>query len=1211
MTSGSSGTGISQALFYAAAWSICAISVASAFAASKQSEAERTTIARKFDLLPLRFEPNHGQSSSNARFLAQGQGLSALFKADEADLLLFHRSGTSDLLRVTLPNASRRVSISAERRLPGTVNYFSGNQPERWVRGLPTFERLRYSGVYTGIDLTYYGSQGRLEFDFELAAGADPKAIRMRFEGAQNVKLDRNGNLIVTADRGQISFKSPVIYQPEKNRGKLLVAGSFEILGKNTIGFAVAGYDRLKPLVIDPILNYSTYVGPNAAATAVAVDAAGEAYVTGWASPGFPTTAGSLQTVAANSQTSNEAPFVAKFNSTGTALLYCTYLSGSRTDSAEGIALDANGDAFVVGSTSSTDFPITPGVLQSKNNASELTGFVAALNDSGTSLLYSTYLGGNTSTSVNKVVIDSSGNAYLTGSTQDTNFPTTQGAYRTTAPAKTTVDSNSAFVAKLNPTGTNLVYSTYLGGSQTDAALAIAVDGAGEAYVGGNTTSNDFPVTPGAIQITRESTNRQAGFVAKLNPTGSALDYSTYLSGNGADNLSAITVDSNGNAYTAGSTTSPDFPITPGALQPNIGYSSYGYPQWNAFVSELNSKGTSLLYSTFLGGNASLGVYADEGDSAAAIAVDEQGMVYLAGMACTGDFPITLGAFEPQNLDGELTAECTAFLTKLDPTPDTPLLYSTFFGGTGNGDAADYIFGEGANGLALDAAGNVYLAGFTLSVDFPITAGVFETPFNDPSEEAFVTEFNGGEMKSLPIPTVTLTSNTSSVLFGQPVTFTATVHSFSGNNTPTGFVGFNFFHQEPADSEGDGVGFGAWTTVPLNGSGVATFTTSSLEALQTAVIAHYLGDANNAPNTGTMTQTVTDISTATTLTSNANNVPYDTPVVFTAAVLDNAGKPAKGFVMFLQGNVSYATVNLDSSGEANWMNGSGGPPLAVGTDTITAQFIPNTGYQKSSASLKETFTPLGVTPAPTLVPSAGTYSATQQVVLADANSVAALYYTTDGSTPVPGTSPQFLSGMTIPVNASQTINAIALAPGYSLSGVVSATYTINLPPPNFAVSASPTSLTVSSAQQATVTLTVTPQNGFNSAVSFACSGLAAGASCAFSPGTVTPAGTAVTTTLTITAQTLTGALRRDSRSIFPTMTLGLAVCLLFWQRRRGLRQMLLLSVAVVGLGWILGCGGGNGGGGTGAASTPVTSTVTVTATSGSLQKTATVLLTVN
>jgi hypothetical protein len=355
-------------------------------------------------------------------------------------------------------------------------------------------------------------------------------------------------------------------------------------------------------------------------------------------------------------------------------------------------------------------------------------------------------------------------------------------------------------------------------------------------------------------------------------------------------------------------------------------------------------------------------------------------------MACTGDFPVTIGAFEPQNLDGEIDAECTAFLTKMNPAPNTPLLYSTFLGGTGNGDAGDYFYGEGANGLAIDPSGNAYLAGFTLSVDFPTTAGVFETAFTDASEKAFVTEFNGSEMKSLPIPTVTLTSNTNSVLFGQPVTFTATVQSASGNNTPTGYIGFNFLELEPSDGDGTGVGYGPWATVALNGSGVAMFSTSSLVAIPTPVNAFYLGDANNAPATGTMSQTVTDIPTVTTVTSSANNVPYGTPVAFTATVLDSAGKPAKGMVVIMLGGSFYSELNLDSTGQATWVNGTAGAgALPLGTDTLEVEYSPNTGYQKSSGTLAVTFTALGATPDPTLSPSAGTYTSAQQVTLGDSN----------------------------------------------------------------------------------------------------------------------------------------------------------------------------------------------------------------------------------
>jgi hypothetical protein len=773
----------------------------------------------------------------------------------------------------------------------------------------------------------------------------------MRFEGARNLTIDGKGDLIVTAKAGNIAFQKPVIYQPAEGGRKDIVAGCFKILENDTVGFNVASYDRTRPLIIDPILNYSTYIGGYAAqATSIAVDKNGDAYITGMTSQEFPTTPGSYQPVAAKSCAGNFWPdcgstFVAKFNSTGTALLYSTFLSGSGMDSANGIALDAKGDVFVVGTTSSTDFPVTDGALQTTYNLKgiyglfQTTGFVTELNSTGTSLLYSTYLGGSTWTSVNQVAIDASGNAYLTGNTQDKDFPTTPGAFRTTVPAKTGTGLNltTAFIAKLNPAGSALVYSTYLGGNWQDNASAIAADSAGEAYVGGWTSSSDFPVTQGAYQTAKEASNQQAGFIAKLNASGSALVYSTFLSGKSYDSVSAIALDSNGDAYATGKTNSPDFPITAGAFQSNIGISNFGYPQVNAFVSELNSAGTALVYSSFLGGNTGL-YLADEGDEAKAIAVDAQGMVYLTGLACTVDFPVTAGAFGATNLDMWNDGECTAFLTKMNPAPDKPLLYSTFFGGTGNSAADDYYYGEEASGLAIDPSGNVYLAGFTYSVDFPTTAGVIETSFSGPAKKAFIAEFIGSEMKSLPVPVVTLTSNTRSVLFGQPVTFTATVHSASGNNTPTGYVGFNFFHKEAADNEGGQLGFGPWTTVAINGAGEATFTTSSLEALQTQVNAFYLGDANNAPGTGAMTQTLTFIPTTTTVTSSVNNVPFGTNITFTITVVDQNGNPLQGTVSSGYGNLG-SWVFLNSNGQGTWTDSS----LPVGNNLIYAKFLQRYG----------------------------------------------------------------------------------------------------------------------------------------------------------------------------------------------------------------------------------------------------------------------------
>jgi hypothetical protein len=748
---------------------------------------------------------------------------------------------------------------------------------------------------------------------------------------------------------------------------------------------------------------------------------------------------------------------------------------------------------------------------------------------------------------------------------------------------------SSCFIAKLNPAGTALAYSTYLGGNQTDSSNAIAVDGAGEAYVGGNTDSFIFPVTPGVFQgVMGMST--LVGFVTRLNASGSALVYSTYLGGKNSASVNSIALDSNGNAYVAGSTNSPDFPVTAGAFQTTLGTTSFGYPQTNAFVTELNSTATALVYSTFLGGSVSLGADADEGDVAGPIAVDGQGMVYLSGAACTRNFPVTAGALETRNLAGEIGGECTAFLTKVNPVPDTPLVYSTFLGGTGNTDPGDYPLAEAASGLALDSSGNVYLAGLTYSVDFPVTPGVIETPFTSPSFKAFVTEFNGSEMKPLPIPTLTLTSSPSSVLFGQPVTFTATLQPASGNSTPSGYVAFNFVEREPSDDEGIQVGFGPWTTVALNGSGVATFTTSSLQALQTPVNAFYLGDANNAAATGTMTQTFTDLQTVTTVTSSANNVPYGTPVVFTATVLDNTGKPAKGFVIFIVGSADEFSPNLNSAGQTTWTNGTGGGPLPVGTTTVEAEYFPATGYQTSIGTLAETFTPLGTTPTPAFTPPPGTYTSAEQVTLVDSNSAANFYYTTDGSTPVPGTSPQFFP---IQVNASETINALAVAPGYSPSNVVSAAYTINLPPPDFTIVLGTQVMVVAPGGSGSAEVDISGLHGFAQSVSLSCSGLPAGVTCAFAPSSVTGTGTA---TLMISASSYASMKSRPVDSpLAPFVALAATFgCICMRRRRIGLPMLFACTLSLLALS---GCGGGSS---SGSGSSSTVSTVTVTGTSGSL-----------
>ncbi len=505
-------------------------------------------IARDYGALPLSFERNQGQTESQVRFLSRGAGYSILFKDREAILLLSKRNSSretphqpgkrepgslkTDVLGMRIVGLNPNALFTGEDRLPGTVNYFVGSDPSKWISGVPTFERVKYLNVYPGVDLTYHGNRQRLEFDFDLAPGADARAVRLRFDGAEKMKLDRDGNLIIVAENGQVSFHKPLIYQPGAENEEQTVEGSFRILAGKTVAIRLGRYDHTKPLVIDPILNYSTYLGQSGEAYAIAVDSSGEAYVAGWADAGMPTTPGIQPIPVTKPSPSDTSAYVAKLNSTGTAVVYCTYLSGSGSDAASGIALDPSGNAYVVGTTYSTDFPVTSGAFQTINKAANGAGFVAAINSTGTALVYSTYLSGSTQTWINGIAVDASGDAYVTGKTNNIDFPTTSGAFQASAKADY-ADDPTGFVAKLSPTGTSLAYSTFLGGTGGDFPAAIALDTADNAYVVGYTQSSDFPTTQGAFQTVRNS--EQTGFVTEINAAGGELAYSTYLGGEHSD----------------------------------------------------------------------------------------------------------------------------------------------------------------------------------------------------------------------------------------------------------------------------------------------------------------------------------------------------------------------------------------------------------------------------------------------------------------------------------------------------------------------------------------------------------------------------------------------------------------------------------------------------------------------------------------------------
>jgi hypothetical protein len=681
-------------------------------------EVSSPSVAATYGKLPLTFEANQGQTDPRVKFLSRGGGHTLFLTPTEAVMTLQQacsgqggmdtllppdeteepRATAATVLRMQLVGANPQPEAVGVDELPGRSNYFIGNDPKKWLTGVLHFSKVLYKEIYRGVDLVYYGTnQRQLEYDFVVAPGTDPKAIRLRFEGPDRLEVNAQGDLLLHFSDGEVRFDKPYVYQ-ETEGARQQITGGYVLHARNGVSFEVGAYDASQPLIIDPVLSYATYLGGSGEdhGADIVVDATGNAYVVGFTSSAvFPTTPGALQTtVGGRSDT-----FVTKFNADGSGLIYSTYLGGSDFDVAAGITIDSVGNAYVIGFTFSTDFP-TASPFQA-TFAGGIDAFVTKLNTSGSALLYSTYLGGNNLDGASGITVDASGNAYVTGITSSGNFPTANPFQATLAGVR-----GDAFVTKFNPIGSALVYSTYLGGSGDDHGTDIVVDATGNAYVTGNTGSTDFP-TANPFQAAFGGLPADA-FVTKFNPIGSALVYSTYLGGSANDGGSGLAMDASGNAYVTGVTFSTDFP-TASPFQ-----TAFAGGREDAFVTGLNAAGSTLLYSTYLGGSGD-----DVGQD---IAVDATGNAYVTGNTGSTDFP-TANPFQAA-FGGGLG---DAFVTGLNAAGST-LLYSTYLGGT------NWDFGTG---VAADASGNAYVTGKTFSTDFPTMPGAFQLTFGGTSD-AFV-----------------------------------------------------------------------------------------------------------------------------------------------------------------------------------------------------------------------------------------------------------------------------------------------------------------------------------------------------------------------------------------------------------------------------------------------------------------------------------------
>ncbi len=804
-------------------------------------------IAEVYGKLPLSFEANVGQTDRRVKFVSRGAGYVLFLTGDELILKLkkqaqgagkpdpLRRSpkleqANQSVLRIKLAGSNGNARATGLEEQPGKSNYFIGSDRSNWRTNVPNYSKVRLHDVYPGIDLVYYGNHRRLEEDFVVAPGADPAGIAMKIGGAARISIT-DGELVVAGDGGEVRLRKPTIYQETAN-GRREVSGAYALRSTGEVTIRVSNYDRSQPLIIDPVLAYSTYLGGSVAdyGNSIAVDSSGEAYVTGIAeSANFPGTGpSSIQPTLGGS---NNA-FVTKINAAGTAIVYSTYLGGSGSDTGNGIAVDSSGNAYVTGVTASTDFP-TMNPIQPAMSGDFYNVFVTEINAEGTMLVYSTYLGGNgndghaglgiNGDAAYGIAVDPAGNAYVTGLTFSSNFPTKN-------PLQATLGSGAnfnSFVTEISAGGTALVYSTYLGGDYDDQGYAIAVDSAGNAYVTGSTNSPNFPGTSTSpIQSTLEGTSASScsvidlapcvtnAFVTKIAAGGMAIVYSTYLGGTTGDIGAGIAVDSSGNAYVTGSAGSANFPGTSSSpIQSHLGGLGADYVT-NAFVTEINAAGTALVYSTYLGGSTS--------DAGNAIAVDSSGNAYVTGYTDSADFP-TVNAIQPSLIDFS-----DLFVSEIN-AGGTALVYSTYLGGSPNYD-------DSGHGIAVDCSGSAYVTGSTESTNFNGTTSSLIQPTkpNVPDNSTgFVTKIapvafttSAGRIGVCAVPVASLpTPLPAGVTFPYGF-FSWTVTGLTPGQTVT--VTMTFPAAIPSDAQYWKVIGGEWTNATslftANGTNVATLT---------------------------------------------------------------------------------------------------------------------------------------------------------------------------------------------------------------------------------------------------------------------------------------------------------------------------------------------------------------------------------------------------
>ena len=675
----------------------CAVPLAWAAPDASLSQAQ-AALAR----LPLRFEANQGQMSPSVRYRARAAGYTMSLSTRGATIAWSHKKH----VEISLEGSNREPAIEALDRLRARTDYYLGSR-EHWRTNVASYSRIRYRGVYPGVDVIYYGNQGQLEYDLVLQPGADPRAIHIRFRGTANASISPEGDLVLDSGSDRMLQKKPVVYQEDPlSSVRHEVRGRYVMLARNLVGLRVEGYDRRRPLVIDPTLVYCTYMGGTGTdrVTAAKLTADGKLYITG------STDSGQMPYIDGAYDNFNDGLvdiFVTILDTTQSNYppIYFSYLGGTSNDTPLGLDVDSSGVIYLTGNTDSLDFPMAGSSVQTTATSGFTAAFVAKLDPSqygGVSLVFSTYLSGTTGNdSGNGIAVDKNGLIYVIGNARSSDFPLTANAY-----APVIWGPQDIFVCQIDPNAGALVYSTYLGGEDVDDGRAILLDANGLVYFAASTMSTQFPMAGYSYNGFPAGTLDIVVGVMDLSKSGTdSLVYATYFGGSSLEEVRGMAFDNQGNLVITGYTLSSDLPVTPDAAQPQYSGNT------DAFVAVLNPSlpfQAGLLYSSYLGGA--------RGDDGLAVTVDSNDFIYVAGYTLSSDFPITSDAFQANWANGT-----EIFLAKIKrgTAGRAGVQYSTYFGQANTyvpssvvvgPDGTMYVLGYG--GIGLPSSGNAAQGGY-------------------------------------------------------------------------------------------------------------------------------------------------------------------------------------------------------------------------------------------------------------------------------------------------------------------------------------------------------------------------------------------------------------------------------------------------------------------------------------------------------------------